>query len=92
MEVKYLDLQAQYKSIKDEIDNEIHKILDSSAYVLGKSVENFEQNYADYCQTRYCIGVNNGTNALLLALKALDVGPGMKSSPQPTHLSQPFQQ
>ena len=76
MEIKYLDLQAQYKSIKDEIDQEIHKILDSSAFVLGKSVADFEADFALYCQTKYCVGVNNGTNALLLALKALDVGPG----------------
>ncbi len=76
MEIKYLDLQAQYKTIKDDIDREIHKILDSSAYVLGKSVSDFEANYAEYCQTTYCSGVNNGTNALLLALKALDVGQG----------------
>ena len=76
MEIKYLDLQAQYKSIKHDIDEEIHKILDSSSYVLGKAVADFESSYAIYCQSKYCIGVNNGTNALLLALKALDVGPG----------------
>ncbi len=76
MQIKYLDLQAQYKTIKEDIDTEIHKILDSSAYVLGKSVADFESNYAQYCQTSHCTGVNNGTNALLLALKALDVGPG----------------
>lgn len=76
MEIKYLDLQAQYKSIKSEIDLEIHKILDSSAYVLGKAVSDFETDFAHYSDTKFCSGVNNGTNALLLALKALDVGPG----------------
>lgn len=76
MEIKYLDLQAQYKSIKTELDEAIHKVLDSSAYVLGGAVKDFEADFADYCQTSFCSGVNNGTNALLLALRAMGVGPG----------------
>lgn len=76
MKIPYLDLQAQYQSIKGEIDTAITKVLDSSSYVLGPSVKEFEDNYADYCGAQHCAGVNNGTNALLLALKALDVGPG----------------
>ena len=76
MEIKYLDLQAQYQSIKSEIDSEIHKVLDSSAYVLGPIAAEFESSFADYCQTKYCTGVNSGTSALLLALRALDVCPG----------------
>lgn len=76
MEIKYLDLQAQYQSIKNEIDSEIQKVLDSSAYVLGPSVAEFENNFASFCGTTHCIAVNSGTSALLLALKALDVGTG----------------
>lgn len=76
MEIKYLDLQAQYQKIKSEIDSEIQKVLDSSAYILGPAVKNFEENFAAYCGTKEAIGVNNGTNALLLALRALDVGAG----------------
>ncbi len=75
MKIPYLDLQAQYQSIKSEIDTAISKVLDSSSYVLGPSVKEFEEDYASYCGVQHCAGVNNGTNALLLALKALDVGP-----------------
>ncbi len=76
MQVPFLDLQAQYRSIKGELDSAIQGVLDKSAYVLGPAVAEFEKNFAAYCQARECIGVNNGTNALLLALRALGVGPG----------------
>lgn len=76
MKIPYLDLQAQYRSIKPEIDAAIADVIDRSAYVLGPAVAGFETAFATYCQSQYCLGVNNGTNALLLALKALGVGPG----------------
>jgi len=76
MEIKYLDLQAQYQSIKSEIDTAVQKVLDSSAFVLGPAVAEFEKNFAQYCETKYAIGVNSGTSAVLLALRALDIGPG----------------
>jgi len=76
MKIKYLDLQAQYLSIKPEIDAAIQKVLDSSAYVLGPAVQEFEQNFAEYCDVEHCVGVNSGTSALTLALRALDIGPG----------------
>ncbi len=76
MKVPYLDLQAQYQSIKAEVDQAIASVLDNSAYVLGSSVSVFEADFAKYCQTTVSIGVNNGTNALLLALKAMGIGPG----------------
>ncbi len=76
MQVKYLDLQAQYQSIKPEIDQAIQKVLDTSAYVLGPAVVQFEEDFAEYCGADFSAGVNSGTNALLLALKALDIGPG----------------
>ena len=76
MEIKYLDLQAQYQSIKSEIDTAIQKVLDSSAYVLGPAVSEFESAFAEYCGTKFAIGVNSGTSALTLALRALDIGPG----------------
>jgi len=76
MKIPYLDLQAQYQSIKDEIDTAIANVLDHSSYVLGPAVKEFEEDYAKYCGVEHCAGVNNGTNALLLALKALDVGLG----------------
>lgn len=76
MQIKYLDLQAQYQSIKIEMDQAIAGVLDSSAYVLGKAVADFEGEFASFCDVNHCAGVNSGTSALLLALRALDVGPG----------------
>ena len=76
MKIPYLNLTAQYQSIKSEIDGAIQKVIESSTFALGPSVSEFESAFAEYCHTEYCIGVNSGSNALLLALKALDVGPG----------------
>jgi dTDP-4-amino-4,6-dideoxygalactose transaminase len=76
MNVPFLDLQAQYRSIKPELDSAIQAVLDKSAYVLGPAVAEFEKNFALYCQSDHCVGINNGTNALLLALRALGVGAG----------------
>jgi dTDP-4-amino-4,6-dideoxygalactose transaminase len=76
MEIKYLDLNAQYQSIKSEIDNAIQNVINSSAFASGPAVKAFEDNFAEYCNVQYCSGVNSGTNALLLALKAMNVGPG----------------
>lgn len=76
MQVKFLDLQAQYQTIKPEVDDAIKKVFDSSAFALGPAVKEFEEAFALCCETTYAVGVNNGTNALLLSLKALDVGPG----------------
>ena len=76
MHIKYLDLQAQYQSIKTELDAAIQKVLDGSAYVLGPAVNEFESAFAEYCGTKFAIGVNSGTSALTLALRALGVGRG----------------
>ncbi|HQL23350.1 MAG TPA: DegT/DnrJ/EryC1/StrS family aminotransferase [candidate division Zixibacteria bacterium] len=76
MKVPYLDLQAQYQSIKDDIAAAVQRVLDSSTYVLGPSVREFEEAFARYCGTAHCAGVNSGTRALVLALRALEIGPG----------------
>ncbi|HOD66085.1 MAG TPA: DegT/DnrJ/EryC1/StrS family aminotransferase [candidate division Zixibacteria bacterium] len=76
MKVPYLDLQAQYQSIKDDIAAAVQRVLDSSTYVLGPSVREFEEAFARYCGTAHCAGVNSGTSALVLALRALEIGPG----------------
>ena len=76
MKIKYLDLQAQYRAIKPEIDAAISKVIESSAFILGPAVAEFEEAFATYCETDHCIGVNSGTSAVLLALKAVGVGPG----------------
>ena len=76
MQVPYLDLQLQYRGIKEEISEAINKVLDSSTYVLGPSVADFEHKFAMYCQSGYAIAVNSGTSALHLALLAIGVGRG----------------
>ena len=76
MQVPYLDLQAQYQGIKGEIQTAINRVLESNSYVLGPAVTDFEQQFAEFCQTRHAVGVNSGTSALHLALLALNIGPG----------------
>ena len=74
--VPFVDLKAQYRSIKPEIDAAIQNVLDSSQFVLGREVAAFEEEFAAYCGARYAVGVNSGTSALHLALLAAGVGPG----------------
>lgn len=67
---------AQYQSHKDEILEAIKRVLESGNYILGPEVATFERSFAAYCGTDYAIGVNSGTDALILALRALSIGPG----------------
>ncbi|HEX3819884.1 MAG TPA: DegT/DnrJ/EryC1/StrS family aminotransferase [Candidatus Sulfotelmatobacter sp.] len=76
IKVPYLDLKAQYRSIKPEIDAAISRVLESGQFVLGPEVAGFEQDFAAYCGTSECIALNSGTSALHLALLAAGVGPG----------------
>lgn len=76
MKIPILDLTAQHKSIKFEIDAAIKRVIDSQHFILGPEVENFEKDVAAYCGTKYAVGVASGTDALILSLKALGIGPG----------------
>lgn len=76
MAIPFLDLQAQYQSIKHEVDPAIQGILDSCAFAGGPGVESFEKDFAQYCGAEHCIGVGNGTSALELILKAYSIGDG----------------
>ena len=76
MRVPLLDLRAQYAPLKQEIEAVIGEICDSQYFVLGPRVESFEAAVADYSRVAHGIGVSSGTDALLLALMALDIGPG----------------
>ena len=76
MTVKFLDLAASYRVLKPEIDAAIARSLASGWYIGGPEVEAFETSFANYCGARHCIGVGNGLDALHLALRAMDVGPG----------------
>ncbi|TAY71283.1 DegT/DnrJ/EryC1/StrS family aminotransferase [Rhizobium leguminosarum] len=74
--IPFLDIKAQYQSIKGEIDAAVLGVLASGQYVLGDEVAHFEQEFADYCNVKHAIAVNTGTSALHLALLAAGVGPG----------------
>jgi dTDP-4-amino-4,6-dideoxygalactose transaminase len=74
--VPFVDLGAQLKEIRSEIDDAISTVLSRSDYILGDSVHLFEEEYADYCQTSFAVGVDSGTSGLELALAAFGVGEG----------------
>jgi len=76
MSVPFLDLRASYLELKPEIDDAIARVLDSGCYILGPEVEAFEAEWASYCGASDAVGVGNGLDALILALRALDIGPG----------------
>jgi dTDP-4-amino-4,6-dideoxygalactose transaminase len=76
VKIPYLDLKAQYQSIKPEIDAAIARVLDSCQFVLGSEVAGFEQEFATYCGTSECVALNSGTSALHLALLVAGIGPG----------------
>jgi dTDP-4-amino-4,6-dideoxygalactose transaminase len=74
--IQFLDLKAQYQSIKDEVDRAVLGVLESAAFVLGPEVAKFEEAFAGYHMASHGIAVNTGTSALHLALLAAGVGPG----------------
>jgi len=74
--IPFVDLKAQYGSIKQEIDEVIAKVISQTAFIGGPFLKEFEEAFARYCGTDHCVGVANGTDALFIALKALGVGPG----------------
>ena len=76
MKVPILDLQAQYKTIKDEIRSAVGEVLESQRFIMGEQVASLEKEIAELCSVPFSVGVASGTDALLLSLKALGVGPG----------------
>ena len=74
--IPLVDLKAQHRSIKAELDAAIGSVLESGRFILGPEVQAFEREFGDYCGTRHAVGVNSGTSALHLALLAAGVGPG----------------
>ncbi len=74
--IPFVDLKAQYQSIKKDVDTAVGAVLESGQYVLGQEVTAFENEFASYCQSREAIAVNSGTSALHLALLAAGVKPG----------------
>jgi dTDP-4-amino-4,6-dideoxygalactose transaminase len=76
VKVPFLDLGAATRELRSQIDAAGQRVIDSGWYVGGPELEGFEQDYAAYCQVDHCVGVGNGLDALTLALRAMDVGPG----------------
>ena len=76
MSIPLIDLKTQYKSIKDEVLAAINSVLDSGEYILGRNVAALESAVAELCGVKHGIGVASGTDALLLSLSALGIGPG----------------
>ena len=74
--IPLVGLFDQYQTIKPEIDAAIENIITKSAFVGGEEVRNFEAEFAAYCETKACVGVGNGTDAIYLTLRAMGVGPG----------------
>lgn len=76
MNIPLIDLRAQYNSISKELDKATIDVLSSAAYIMGKNVTEFEKEFANYIGTKHAISVGNGTDALVIALKALGIGEG----------------
>jgi dTDP-4-amino-4,6-dideoxygalactose transaminase len=76
MNVKLLDLQAQYGPIREEVRRALDEVFDQQSLVLGPHVEKFEKNLAEYCGVKHAIGVSSGSDALLCSLMALGIKPG----------------
>ena len=74
--IPFLDLKAPYLELKHEIDEAIARVVSSGWFIGGEEVEQFEADYAHYCGAAHALGVANGLDALYLALRAMDVGPG----------------
>ena len=76
MNIPFVDLKAQYVSIKPEIDSAIAETLHNTSFIGGPRLKSFEASFADFCGVKHCVGVGNGTDAIFIALKALGIGQG----------------
>ena len=72
----FIDLKTQYRALRADINSRIQAVLDHGQYILGPEVREFEQRLAAYVSSAHCISVASGTEALLIALMALEIGPG----------------
>lgn len=74
--VPFADLKGQYSSIRDEIDRAVSSVIQDAAFIGGSYLEKFEEQFAAFCGVDNCVGVGNGTDALVITLKCLDIGSG----------------
>ena len=76
MNISLIDLKRQYQTIKEEADKKVLEILSSAQYIMGENVKEFEKEISEYLGVKHSISVGNGTDALIIALKALGIGEG----------------
>ena len=72
--IPLVDLKAQYNSIREEIDEAIKRVLNNTSFIMGEELKKFEEEFAQFCDVKYAIGVANGSDALILALRACAIG------------------
>lgn len=76
VDIPFVDLRKQYERIKEEIDSKISFLINNSDFILGEDLEEFEKEFAAFCNVKYSVGVSSGTDAIVIALKSLNVGYG----------------
>jgi dTDP-4-amino-4,6-dideoxygalactose transaminase len=76
MKIPYINLGLQHQNDKAEILSKVSELLDSGMFILGEEVKKFEESFAKLCQTKYAVGVANGTDALMLAMRSLGISKG----------------
>jgi dTDP-4-amino-4,6-dideoxygalactose transaminase len=76
MNIPLVDLKSQYDSIKEDIDRAIAAVISKTAFVGGPHLKSFEDAFAAFCRLKHCVGVGNGTDAIIIALRSLGIGPG----------------
>jgi dTDP-4-amino-4,6-dideoxygalactose transaminase len=74
--IPFVDLGAQYRDLQSEIDAAVRRVMARGDFILGEDVALFEKEFAAFCGAAHCIGISDGVDALHLALRALDIGPG----------------
>src|SRR2546429_2968341 len=75
-QIPFVDLAAQYRTIAEEINEATSRVIQEADFILGREVRLFEEEFAAFCEARYAVGMDSGTSALELALRAFDIGPG----------------
>ena len=73
MKVPLLDLKPQYKSLKKELDETLIRVAESQYFILGPEVDKMEKSFCNYLGSKYALGISSGTDALLIALMAIDI-------------------
>jgi|SRR5690625_3279021 len=76
MNIPFVDLKAQYESIKEEMDRAIHRILDNTAFIGGREVDDFEKKFTELYKVKHCVPVGNGTDSLYIIMKMLGISSG----------------